>query len=191
MMDYDLMILKNEKRNQKFLNEFTKWLEKQDLVKKTINKHVSNVNLYINSYLIWHDIIKMEDGVYEIDYFFRYWYVEKRMFSTANSLKEMFGSLKKFYKCMNELNYISDENYKQVCDIIKENKDEYIDYMEEYNDFDELDFDLYQLQISTLVWSVLFCNLLIKLLLRLMILFVLCYNIIVFKLMGVGEYERT
>lgn len=143
MMDYDLMILKNEKRNEKFLNEFTKWLEKQDLVKKTINKHVSNVNLYINSYLVWHDIIKMEDGVYEIDYFFRYWYVEKCMFSTVYSLKEMFGSLKKFYKCMNDLNYVSDENYKQVCDIIKENKDEYIDYMEEYNDFDELDFDLY------------------------------------------------
>lgn len=138
-MDYDLLVEKNEKRNEKFLNEFSDWLEKQNLVEKTIRKHVSNIDLYINCYLTWSEIRKMEDGVYEIDYFFRYWYVEKCMFSTVNSLKEMFGSLKKFYKCMNELNYVSDENYNKICEIIKENKDDYIEYMEEYNNFDDFD----------------------------------------------------
>lgn len=137
IMDYDLLVEKNEKRNEKFLNEFSVWLEKQNLVKKTIRKHVSNADLFINSYLVWSEINKMEDGVNEIDYFFSYWYVEKCLFSTVNSLKEMIGSLKKFYKCMNELGYVSDENYKQVCDIIKENKDDYIEYMEEYNNFDD------------------------------------------------------
>lgn len=31
-MDYDLLEEKNEKRNEKFLNEFSDWLEEQNLV---------------------------------------------------------------------------------------------------------------------------------------------------------------
>ncbi len=44
--DWDKEIEKNQKRNEKFINEFEDWLKEKKLVEKTIRKHINNASLY-------------------------------------------------------------------------------------------------------------------------------------------------
>ena len=62
-MDYEIKMNKNVKRNQKFLNGFKKWLNKKVVTNKTIKKHLSNRDLFINDYLNYYDIVKAENGL--------------------------------------------------------------------------------------------------------------------------------
>ena len=96
-MDYEKKIDENIKRNKKYINGFEKWLNEKGLVNKTIKKHISNAELFINDYLSYYDITKAEDGLDEIFIFLDGWFIEKCMWSSRNSLKETAASLKKFY----------------------------------------------------------------------------------------------
>ena len=62
-MDYEKKIDENIKRNKKYINGFEKWLNEKGLVNKTIKKHISNAELFINDYLSYYDITKAEDGL--------------------------------------------------------------------------------------------------------------------------------
>ena len=44
-MDYYKKLEQNEKKNEKYLQGFEKWLNNQKLSKKTINNHISNADL--------------------------------------------------------------------------------------------------------------------------------------------------
>ena len=103
-----------KKRNEIFINNFESWLNEKGLVKKTIRKHISNIDLFLNNYLVYSDISTMEEGVYDIDMFLGDWFIRKCMWSSKNSIKETASSIKKFYQCMSEYEYISKEDYKFV-----------------------------------------------------------------------------
>lgn len=130
-------IQKEIKRNSKFINEFKVWLNNKGLVDKTIRKHLRNIDLYINDYLNYYEITKMEKGISEAYIFFSDWFIRKCLFATKISIKEIAGSIKKFYKCMNELGYISNDDYDFLYTSIKDNMDEFLDSFEEFNNFDE------------------------------------------------------
>lgn len=131
--EYEKKVKENEKINNKYLDEFEKWLNEKKLTEKTINNHVSNVDLYINNYLVYYEVIPMEKGGYELDEFFSDWFIRKCTWSTGNATKLTVASLKKFYQCMNELNHIEDDIYKHICKEIKENIEDWIDKVEDYN----------------------------------------------------------
>ena len=124
---------KNIKRNKKFLNEFKNEMQKQNLSPKTIDKHLSNIEFYLNDYLTYYDITKMEDGVYEINMFLGDFFIRKCLWSSVSSIKENASSIKKFYKCMYELNHIDKESYNHLCLIVKENIDDWIDKLIKYD----------------------------------------------------------
>ncbi len=123
MLDYEIKIEKNRKRNEKYLKEFKQWLKGKGLSEKTIKKHLSNVDLYINDYLNYYDIIKAEDGVGDVYSFLDGWFIEKCLWASKNSLKETASSIKKFYQYMSENNYVSVSDYKDMCFFVKENMD--------------------------------------------------------------------
>ena len=77
MENYEKQRKLNEKRNQKYLNDFKKHLKNQELSEKTINKHVDNVKFYLNQYLTYYDIIKMEYGIEEIGSYLGDWFIRK------------------------------------------------------------------------------------------------------------------
>lgn len=112
MENYEIKLEQNKKRNEKYLKEFESWLNNKWLVKKTIRKHLSNTELYLDSFLTYYDITKMEDGINEIDTFFSDWFIRKCMCSSKNSIKETAASIKKFYQCVSEHNYVSKEDYE-------------------------------------------------------------------------------
>lgn len=133
MFDYDIKVEKNRKRNEKYIKEFEKWLNNKGLVKKTIKKHLGNVELYLDNFLTYYDITKMEDGINEIDTFFSDWFIRKCMWSSKNSIKETAASIKKFYQCMSEHNYVNKEDYKILCEEIKDNMEFWLESLEEYD----------------------------------------------------------
>ncbi len=134
---YELNLKKNNKRNDKFLKIFEKWLNEQKLTKKTINKHLCNVDLYINDYLNYYEITNMEAGVNMIYTFLDDWFIRKCMWSSVSSIKDIAASIKKFYQCMSEKDYIKNEDYKRLCQEIKDHMDEFINSFIKYEQYEE------------------------------------------------------
>ncbi len=133
---YEINLKKNKKRNEKYIKIFENWLNEQKLVKKTICKHLDNIDLYINEYLNYYEVTKMEEGVMDVYSFLSDWFIRKCLWSSVTSVKEMAASIKKFYKCMSEKGYIENEDYKILCEEIKDNMDEFIENVIEYNNYD-------------------------------------------------------
>ena len=133
----EVEIKENYKRNEKFLSEFDKYLINNKLSDKTIRNHMSNVSLYINDYLNYYEAATMEEGCFEIGGFLGDWFIRKCLWSTASSVKTTAASIKKFYKCMNELGHVSNEDYKSLCSTIKSYMDDWIDEVNDYNNFDD------------------------------------------------------
>lgn len=134
MENYELKIEENKSRNKKYINEFEKWLNEKKLVKKTIRKHLNNIDLYINDYLNYYDITKVEDGMSSIYLFLDGWFIEKCLWASKNSLKEMAASIKKFYQYMSEKDYVNVEDYKDMCSFIKDNMDEFLEQVDAFED---------------------------------------------------------
>lgn len=64
-MDYDEYLNKCEsirETNNQLLNLFAEDLSESGLTNKTINRHISNVDFYINEYLLREDALAMESG---------------------------------------------------------------------------------------------------------------------------------
>jgi hypothetical protein len=137
MFDYDEYEKEVEsirEENLKLLEEFQTWLEAKGLTEKTIYRHISNVDFYINNFLLYEEIIKPAEGACDIGMFLGYWFIKKALWSSVNSIKENIASLKKFYTFMLEKSYISDYDLERLKEIIKEEKDEWFEKMRRYDD---------------------------------------------------------
>lgn len=132
-MNYDEEVKKNKKRNEKFLEGFEEWLNDKKLTKKTIRKHVSNVDLYINDYLTYYEVIEAENGVTHVTSFLDGWFIEKCMWASRASIKDTAASLKKFYNYMNENGYVSDYDYKYLCQDIKDSMDDILESLDAFD----------------------------------------------------------
>lgn len=124
----------NTKRNEDYLKMFEKSLEEKQLTAKTIRKHVSNIDFYLNDYLTYYDeIIKMEDGTQYTRSFLGDWFIRKAMWASKSSIKEMASSLKKFYEYMSALGFVKISDYQEMCYEIKDNMDLYLENLEDYD----------------------------------------------------------
>ncbi len=140
MDDYDAKCKAQEKINWNYLDVFIAELEAKGLSEKTIRNHVSNVEFYLNTYLLSYDIVPMEKGCssFEVDRFFDDFFIRKCMWSTPATIRSTAASLKKFYKCMLKHEYIPETAYKELTDTFKEHMEEWIDDCNIFNDFSGL-----------------------------------------------------
>lgn len=122
------------KENEKYLALFKEYLEKAGLKAKTIRDHLSNVDFFINDYLLYYDEIPMEEGYDQLDDFLGNFFIRKCMWSTPATIKSTAASIKKFYKCMLEHGFVDKEAYEELCSDIKEGMPYWLDDCEEYND---------------------------------------------------------
>ena len=135
MEDYEKLEIECEKervKNKKLLEEFSNWLKESGLTKKTINRHINNVNFYINEYLLNYDLTEAKDGIDEIDMFIGDWFIRKAMWSSRAEIKANATSLKKFYTFMNEKGLVEDIELKELKIAIKMGMPEWLKAMEEY-----------------------------------------------------------
>lgn len=133
MKDLEKKIEENKKRNKKFMKEFEEYLKEKNLKDKTIKKHLSNVDLFINDYLNYYDIETPEEGINSVYSFLSGWFIEKCMWATVYTTKETAASIKKFYAYMSEKGYVKKEDYKELCEELKDNMDEILDTLEAFD----------------------------------------------------------
>jgi len=149
MKTYDDIVKSIQKRNESLLYNFRGWLKRSGLGESTINKHINNISFFINEYLAYEDISQNEDeitlchpedGIKLVDYFLGYWFIKKAMWADENSVKSNITSIKKFYTFMQSLNLISQDELQSLNQEIKENKKNWIDAVNRYNDLDTEDW---------------------------------------------------
>ena len=136
MDDVNAVTQKITSQNEKVLQEFESYLQKSGITSKTISKHLDNIDFYINTYLLYDEFDSPDKGHYRLDDFFSYFFPRKAMWSSSNSVKENITSLKKFYKYLNELSLITDEEFKEMTNVIKAEKENWMSlYHDEDDDF--------------------------------------------------------
>ena len=123
--EYELECRKQIERNEKFLELFERYLVSAGLSQTTIRKHLSNVDFYINTYLLREEPLGMECGCFKIDTFFGYFFIQKCMWSTPGNIKTTAASIKKYYRCMLENRCIEKADYGFLCSEIKEHMEEW------------------------------------------------------------------
>lgn len=133
MENIEKKIKENQTRNKKFIKEFEEWLKEKSLSDKTIRKHISNVDLFINDYLNYYDIETAEEGINSVYSFLSGWFIEKCMWATPYTTKEEAASIKKFYAYMSEKGYVEKEDYKFLCEELKDSMDEILDTLEAFD----------------------------------------------------------
>ena len=142
--DYEKQVEENRKRNDELLNGFGKWLASTGISEKTIDRHVSNVDFYINEYLTNYDVVSAESGYDEIGFFLGDWFIRKAMWSSETSIKQNIASLKKFYSYLQQIGMIKDSDYKLLLEIIREEKDDWLRRLKLYEEGDfEAFYEMY------------------------------------------------
>ena len=124
------------KENETLLSDFETWLSSKKFVRKTIDRHLSNVDFYINEFLLYEDAIKAADGMDEIGLFLGYWFIKKAMWSNTAAIKENAASLKKFYQYLYEDGKITKDSLQEMKERIKEDMPEWLATMARYDDPD-------------------------------------------------------
>ena len=60
------------------------------------------------------------------------------MWATPSSVKSTAASIKKFYKCMASHGFVDEDDYRYLCDELKENMDSYLQELYEFDNFDDI-----------------------------------------------------
>lgn len=131
---YEAKCAKIRKKNEKLLDQFASWLEKSKLKEKTINRHIGNIDFYINEYLLYEDAIEAKEGVYGVSMFLGYWFIKKAMWASSAQIKGNAASLKKFYTFMLEKGMIDKEDLDDLKETIKEEMPEWLATLQRYDD---------------------------------------------------------
>lgn len=125
-MDYDQYLeecKKVKERNYLLLDLFKEDLIQSGLKDKTISRHLSNVDFYINEFLLYYDAYPMEEGLNMLDDYLGSFYIRKCLWSTPGNIKSTAASIKKFYKSMVDHGEIDKEDYYDLCSLIKDSMD--------------------------------------------------------------------
>jgi site-specific recombinase XerD len=120
--------------NQKLLKDFESWLESSGLSEKTIKNHLSNIDFYINEYLLYEDAVEAKDGVDRVSDFLGYWFIKKAMWASQSSIKANASSLKKFYSFLRSKGLIEPDDLQELKETIKEGMTEWLETLERYDD---------------------------------------------------------
>ena len=119
--------------NERYLDIFERDLTGAGLARSTINRHLDDVAFYINDFLLYYDINRMEAGCAQVNGFLGDFFIRKCMWSTPAAIRQYCASLKKFYKSMLDAGLIQQTSYDQLLDEIKYGKEEWCDRCEAFN----------------------------------------------------------
>jgi len=121
------------KANDLLLDGFEAWLKSSGLAETTINRHVTNIDFYINEFLLYDDATEAKDGFREVGMFLGYWFIRKAMWANRSSIKGNAASLKKFYAFLLDKGLIHDYELEFLKETIKEDMPEWLATLDRYD----------------------------------------------------------
>ena len=131
---YERACAKVKKDNSKLLDDFKRWLADKGLAKKTIRRHVENIDFYINDFLLYEDAVPASEGASSASMFLGYWFIRKAAWAGPSEIRQNAASLKKFYTFMQEHGKISADDLEELKETIKEGMPEWLGTMDRYDD---------------------------------------------------------
>jgi site-specific recombinase XerD len=136
--EWEKQVKQQREENRKLLQNFSDWLSAKGLSEKTINKHVTNIDFYINEFLLYEDVKTPAEGIIEIDKFLGYWFIRKAMWATRTSINDYCAGFKKFYKFMLEKEIVTKDDYQEMLEEIKENREEWLATLQRFDDPEDI-----------------------------------------------------
>ena len=134
------------RENSRLLKGFEGWLKKKGLSEKTVKKHVTNIDFYLNHCLCYDDPPQTAaEGINRIGYFLGYWFIRKAMWASPAEIRDNAAGLKKFYAYMTEKGLVSREDLGLVKEEIKAGLPEWIATVQRYDDPDTSIEDVWQI----------------------------------------------
>jgi site-specific recombinase XerD len=129
-MDDDYEVYKEECKkikadNEILLKEFENELVKAGGSAKTVKTHVTNMDFYLNEFLLYEEAIPADEGCDYISSFF-FFFTRKCLWASPTSVNSNVASIKKFYKFMVSRGAVSEEDYQDLLSTIKFEKDEWL-----------------------------------------------------------------
>ena len=122
------------KENAKLLEDFRQWLSEKGLAKKTIRRHVDNIEFYLDGFLLYEDAISAKQGASHVSMFLGYWFIRKSAWAGPNAIRENAASLKKFYAFMHEQGHVDAGDLQELKETIKAEMPEWLGTLERYDD---------------------------------------------------------
>ena len=107
--------------NKAIIKAFEQSLRSDGQTKKTIRRHVQNVNLFVIDYMDVEEI-DFKDWPDEINEFFD-WAIRKNVIISQSSLKQFISSVKKFFQFLFKSGKIDSKTSKKVNQEFVEGKD--------------------------------------------------------------------
>jgi hypothetical protein len=133
-LDNNLDTIKNE--NKILLDRFEEYLRNKKLSRTSIDKHIGNVDFFINDFLLHYEPIAAKDGSSQVGCFLGDWFIRKAMWASVTSIRENITSFKKFYQFMFEIDEIPKDDLVELEEEIKECKDDWLENLRKYDDPD-------------------------------------------------------
>ena len=122
--------------NAALLEQFSTWLSSSGLSTKTVDRHVANVDFFVNEYLLYDDAVRPKDGWHMIDSFLGYWFIRKAMWASPASIRSNAASLKKFYRFLHENGIVDKVTLEAVRETTKTGLPEWLATLARYDDPD-------------------------------------------------------
>ncbi len=132
--DYEVNCKNQRAKNEVLLDEFDAWLRAKGLKESTVRNHQMNIDLYINRYLLYDDVVDPAGGIFNVDGFLGDWFIRKAMWANVAAVRTNAASIKKFYTFMHENGAISKEALQGLKEHIKEDLPEWLETMQRYDD---------------------------------------------------------
>ncbi|MFN4866146.1 MAG: hypothetical protein ACK5GZ_07485 [Cyanobium sp.] len=139
--DYDSRCQQLRQENAALLGDFRRWLKKAGLGETTIRSHCSNLDFYLNHFLLYADTLTAADGICYVGEFLGDWFIHKAMWSNKTTVKANAASIKKFYAFMAERGLVKPE---ELATLKQQTKDELSDWLGAVERYNNPDVDLFE-----------------------------------------------
>lgn len=134
-MDYDAWVEEISKANNKIIDEFEQFLKTEKLSKKTINRHIGNVDTFANYYLTAYFYCgTIFDGYKNFRDFFGYWLITKYLGISKSFMAAMITTMKKFYTFLFLKDYIDENSCADAFATLTDGKKEWLEQLEMFED---------------------------------------------------------
>lgn len=127
--------------NAALIDQFAGFLAADGLSKTTIRKHCSNIEFYLNEFLLYEEANRADKGIHLAGVFLGYWFIRKAMWASPASIKSNAATLKKFYTFMFGNSRVTQEDLAELIMQIKQDMPEWLATLARYDDpeIDDLD----------------------------------------------------
>ena len=134
--DYDIRCQQLRHENAALLGDFSRWLKAAGIGAATIRSHCTNLDFYLNHFLLYADTLTAADGISYVGEFLGDWFIHKAMWSNKTTVKANAASLKKFYAFMAERGLVKPEVLASLKQQIMDELPDWLAAVERYNDPD-------------------------------------------------------